>query len=211
MPETRIHSTTSFLDYLPVSLAFGTSGLRGLVKDITDLEAYINVKGALRYLLSIGDILAGSTVVIAGDLRPSTDRIMRACVQAIVDSGCQVENAGKIPTPALVSHAISTGRAGVMVSGSHIPFDRNGIKINKSVGEVLKSDEPGIMLEIERVRLEEYSRTAATSAFDASGMLKRLPDLPPLNRAAEEAYVRRYLTRFNRGGLSGLRVLVYQH
>ena len=31
-----------------------------------------------------------------------------------------------------------------MVTGSHIPFDRNGIKINKSVGEVLKSDEAGI-------------------------------------------------------------------
>jgi len=116
-------------------LAFGTSGLRGLVKDITDLEAYINVKAALRYLLSIGDIGAHGAVLIAGDLRPSTDRIMRACAQAILDSGCRVENAGKIPTPALVSHAISAGRTGVMVTGSHIPFDRNGIKINKSVGE----------------------------------------------------------------------------
>src|SRR5262245_57065646 len=211
MTEQRIPSTPSFVNYTPVPLVFGTSGLRGLVKDLTDLEAYINVKAALRYLMSLGDIVAGSGVVIGGDLRPSTDRIMRACAQAIADSGCQVENAGKIPTPALVSHAMSTGRAGVMVTGSHIPFDRNGITINKSVGEVLKSDEDGIMLEIERVRLEEYSRTATASAFDASGMLKRLPDLPPLNRAAEEAYVRRYLTCFNRGGLSGLRVLVYQH
>jgi phosphomannomutase len=122
-----------------------------------------------------------------------------------------VETAGKIPTPALVSHAISTGRAGVMVTGSHIPFDRNGIKINKSVGEVLKSDEPGITREVERVRVKEYSRTGTTSAFDASGMFKRSPDLPPLDPAAEEAYVRRYLTSFTRGGLSGLRVLVYQH
>lgn len=211
MPELRIRPTTSFLNYAPVSLTFGTSGLRGLVKDITDLEAYINVKAALRYLFSIGDIHASSGVVIAGDLRPSTDRIMRACAQAIVDSGCQVENAGKIPTPALISHAISTGRAGVMVSGSHIPFDRNGIKLNKSVGEVLKLDEPGITREVERVRFEEYSRTATRSAFDASGMLKRSPDLPPLDRAAEEAYVRRYLTSFTCGGLSGQRVLVYQH
>jgi phosphomannomutase len=192
-------------------LAFGTSGLRGLVKDITDLEAYINVKAALRYLSSIGDIRANSGVVIAGDLRPSTDRIMRACAQAIVDSGYSVENAGKIPTPALISHAIAAGRAGVMVSGSHIPFDRNGIKLNKSAGEILKSDEPGITREIERVRVEEYSRTATTSLFDASGMLKRSADLPPLARAAEEAYVRRYLQSFTSGGLSGLRVLVYQH
>jgi phosphomannomutase len=211
MADQRILGDALFLNYAPVPLAFGTSGLRGLVKDITDLEAYINVKAALRYLLSIGDIHASSTVVIAGDLRPSTDRIMRACAQAIVDSGCQVENAGKIPTPALVFHALSTRRAGVMVTGSHIPFDRNGIKINKSVGEVLKSDEAGILGEVERVRVEEYSRSATTSAFDAFGMLKSSPELPVLDRGAEEAYVSRYLNTFNSGGLSGLRVLVYQH
>src|SRR5512135_163537 len=210
MADSRINPA-SFLNHAPVPLAFGTSGLRGLVTDITDLEAYINVKAALRYLSSIGDILPGSGVVIAGDLRPSTDRIMRACAQAVVDSGCQVENAGKIPTPALISHAIATRRAGVMVSGSHIPFDRNGIKLNRSVGEVLKSDETGIIREVDRVRAEEYSRTAATSAFDAHGMLKRTPELPPLDRSAEDAYVRRYTQSFNRGGLTGLRVMVYQH
>jgi phosphomannomutase len=211
MAEPTIGATASFLNYAPAPLAFGTSGLRGLVKDITDLEAYINVKASLRYFLSIGDIRASQGVIIAGDLRPSTDRIMRACAQAAIDLSCEVENAGKIPTPALISHAISTGRAGVMVSGSHIPFDRNGIKLNKSVGEVLKSDEPGILREIERVRVEEYSRTAITSAFDAFGTLKRSPDLPPLVCAAEEAYVRRYLQSFTCGVLSGLRVLVYQH
>jgi phosphomannomutase len=211
MADQRILRDALFLNYAPVPLAFGTSGLRGLVKNITDLEAYINVKAALRYLLSIGDIRTSSTVVIAGDLRPSTNRIMRACAQAIVDTGCQVENAGKISTPALVFHAMSTRRAGVMATGSHIPFDRNGIKINKSVGEVLKSDEAGIIREVERVRAEEYSRSATTSAFDASGMLKSSPELPALDRGAEEAYVRRYLNTFKSGGLSGLRVLVYQH
>jgi phosphomannomutase len=203
--------TASFLAYTPVALTFGTSGLRGLVEDITDLEAYVNVKGAIRYLSGARDGRAGSGVVIAGDLRPSTDRIMRACAQAIVDSGCEVENAGTIPTPALILHAVATGRAGVMVSGSHIPFDRNGIKLNKSDGEILKSDEQGIVREVERVRIEEYARTASSSAFTASGMLKHPPDLPPVHRGAEEGYVRRYLTSFPRGGLSGLRVLVYQH
>jgi phosphomannomutase len=204
-------SRASFLNYIPVPLAFGTSGLRGLVAEITDLEAYINVKGALRYLLSIGDMAASSKVVLAGDLRPSTDRIMRACMQAILDCGCSVENAGKIPTPALVSRAMASQGAGVMVSGSHIPFDRNGIKINKSIGEVLKADEPGILREVERVRDEEYSRTAANSAFNGDGMLKQAPSLPPLDRRAEEDYVRRYTDSFVNNGLSGLRVLLYQH
>ena len=175
----------AFLNYAPVPLAFGTSGLRGLVKDITDLEAYINVKGALGYLMSIGDIRANSRVVIAGDLRPSTDRIMRACAQAIIDSGCQ---GGKRRQDSHAGVDLSRDRetsAGVMVTGSHIPFDRNGIKINKSVGEVLKSDEAGIIREVERVRAEEYSRSATASPFDACGMLKRAPELPPLDGAAE--------------------------
>ena len=99
-----------------------------------------------------------------------------------------------------------------MVTGSHIPFDRNGIKVNKSVGEVLKSDEAGIIREVVRLRREEYGRSATESAFDAAGMLKRAPDLPPLDRAAEEAYVHRYHTRvFAHDQLSGLRILFYQH
>ncbi len=106
-------SKPSFLDYTPVPLTFGTSGLRGLVKDITDFEAYINVKGTLCYLLAVGDVRVKTTVIIAGDLRPSTDRIMRAAVQAILDLGLEVENAGKIPTPALVARSIGNKRAGV--------------------------------------------------------------------------------------------------
>ena len=206
-----MNETASFLSYVPVSLAFGTSGLRGLVEDLTDLEAYINVKAALRYLLAAGDIASQSTVVIAGDLRPSTERILRACTQAILDAGCRVENAGKIPSPALICRTLSTARAGVMVTGSHIPFDRNGIKITKPAGEVLKSDEPGILMEVERVRAEEYRRTARQSPFDASGMLERPPVLPPIDDSAEEAYVRRYLTSFGPAGLRGLRILVFQH
>jgi phosphomannomutase len=204
-------ASAAFLDHVPVPLTFGTSGLRGLVKDITDLEAYINVKGALRYLVASGDVRLGDPVVLAGDLRPSTDRIMRACARAILDAGSAVEHAGKIPTPALILHAISTRRAGVMVSGSHIPFDRNGIKLNKSVGEVLKSDEAGIAREVAAVRDEEYGKTALTSAFAPSGMLKEAEPLPPLDRTAEERYVRRYKESFGPSGLAGLRVLVYEH
>ena len=201
----------SFLNHTPNALAFGTSGLRGLVKDITDLEAYVNVKGALEYFASSGDVGAGSTVVVAGDLRPSTDRILRACARAVLDAGFHVENAGKIPTPALIARCLAERRAGVMVSGSHIPFDRNGIKINKSAGEVLKSDEAGIASAVARVRSVEYARTLAGSAFDADGMLKSAHELPPLDSASEEAYVQRFVGSFRAGGLEGLRVLVYQH
>jgi phosphomannomutase len=199
------------LNYVPVPLAFGTSGLRGLVTDITDLEAYINVVGTLRYLARSRDIRPASTIVLGGDLRPSTERIMRACAQAVLDWGGAVEYCGNIPTPALIYRSITTARAGVMVTGSHIPFDRNGIKINKSVGEILKSDEAGILAEVERARNEEYGRSLSASPFDASGMLKRAAPLPPRDSRAELAYIARYVDGFARVSLSGLRVLVYQH
>jgi phosphomannomutase len=201
----------SFLDYTPVPLAFGTSGLRGLVRDLTDLEAYVNVKGALQHLTEIGDIAAGASVLVAGDLRPSTDRILRACARAIEDAGCTVENAGKIPTPALVLHGIRTRRAAVMVTGSHIPFDRNGIKLSKSAGEVLKSDEPGILRAIQRVRAEEYAKSASASAFDSMGMLRRPSELPIVQPAAENGYVVRYLECFPADLLRGLTILFYEH
>jgi phosphomannomutase len=203
--------TPSFLDYTPNALAFGTSGLRGLVTDITDLETYINIKGALAYLFAIGDTKPGSGVVLAQDLRPSSKRIMRACVRAIEDSDCSVENGGKIPTPALVLRALKKRQCGIMVSGSHIPFDRNGIKINKSVGEVLKSDEAGIVEAVTRVRAEEYAKSADDSLFDEKGMLKDPPRLPQVNPTAENEYVARYVNAFPSGLLGGKRILVYQH
>ncbi|MEO8876620.1 MAG: hypothetical protein ABI461_13600, partial [Polyangiaceae bacterium] len=201
----------SFLNYTPNALGFGTSGLRGLVTDITDLETYINVKGALAYLLAIGDTKAESGVVLAQDLRPSSDRILLACIRAIEDMGCSVEYAGKIPTPALFLRSTKKRQCGIMVSGSHIPFDRNGIKINKSRSEVLKSDEAGIVEAVTRIRVEEYRKTAENSMFDAQGMLLDPPLEPTLNPTAETEYVARYVNAFPKGMLSGKRILVYQH
>ncbi len=42
-----------FLKQEPVPLKFGTSGMRGLATDLTDLECYLNILGFLDYLKSI--------------------------------------------------------------------------------------------------------------------------------------------------------------
>ncbi|MBN1608951.1 MAG: mannose-6-phosphate isomerase, class I [Polyangiaceae bacterium] len=201
----------------PARLAFGTSGLRGLVSDITDLEAYVNTRGFLDYLVKIGDAEPGAPVAIAGDLRPSTDSaersILRAVAQAIEDSDFTVDHCGRIPTPALTYYAIGRRCPSLMVTGSHIPFDRNGIKFNKSTGEVLKSDEPGILDAVERVRRSEYARPRDQSPFDDQGMLEvnaRRP-LPAPSSAARDAYVARYLGYFPPNALVGQRIVVYEH
>ncbi|MCS6902413.1 MAG: mannose-6-phosphate isomerase, class I, partial [Myxococcales bacterium] len=139
----------------PARLAFGTSGLRGLITDITDLEVYVNTRGFLDFLVATGDAAPGTTVALAGDLRPSTDSptrsILRAVARAVEDSGMRPLDLGKIPTPALTLYSLEQGIPGVMVTGSHIPFDRNGIKFIRSSGEVLKEDENPILEAVGRV------------------------------------------------------------
>ena len=200
-----------------MALTFGTSGLRGLVTDITDLEAYINTKGFLDYLFRIGDVDEGDVVCIAGDLRPSTQSakggIMNAVARAIDDVGLRVDNLGKIPTPGLTFYALQKGCASVMVTGSHIPFDRNGIKFNRATGEVLKADEPGILEAVAAVRRDEYTRPGSESLFRDDGTFKEgeRPELPPVNDEARQMYVRRYLDFFPPQGLKGLRMVFFQH
>jgi phosphomannomutase len=198
--------TDSFRGRRPSALAFGTSGLRGLVTDITDLEAYINTRGFLDYLG-----VNGGVVALAGDLRPSTDRILLAVVRAIESVGARADYLGKIPTPALTYYALERNQPSVMVTGSHIPFDRNGIKFNKPSGEVLKDDEPGILDAVASVRQVEYQLEPSASAFDDDGMLADAPELPAINSDGSEDYLRRYLDFFPASGLVGKRIVVFQH
>ncbi|MCB9652813.1 MAG: phosphomannomutase [Deltaproteobacteria bacterium] len=223
----------------PMALAFGTSGLRGLVTDMTDLEVGINVAGFLRFLRRSAMIEPGGPVAVARDLRHvdpksglvSSPRIAASACAAIEREGHRVINAGTIPTPALAYFATRPdgfgaghGEGGrhfagsgpmpaVMVTGSHIPADRNGVKFYRPDGEVLKTDEPGILDAVAEVRGALYAATAASSAYDSEGALKSPASLPPVAEDAARAYVERYtrLWRDAERPLSGLKVVVYEH
>ena len=86
---------------------FGTSGARGLVKDMTDEVCYACTLGFIRYLEDSGELKKGQAVAVGGDLRPSTDRIMRAVgkktafgVQVQVAAAQGTEAAGTATKPA---------------------------------------------------------------------------------------------------------------
>ena len=94
-------SLRSRLTYQPVELQFGTSGRRGKVVDLTQLEVYINALGELEYLQSLssteGGIEQGDDFFFARDLRPSSERIAQAIMAAIEDAGMKPVNLGLIP------------------------------------------------------------------------------------------------------------------
>lgn len=214
------------LDYTPQILKFGTSGRRGKVVDLTQLEIYINVTAELEYLKALprdqGGIVAGDEFYYARDLRPSSSEfvadedgrgeIAQAVERAVIDAGLTPVNMGKIPTPALTFYAITHDRGSIMVTGSHIPFDRNGYKTNSAHGELLKKDEGPINERVAKVRDRIYRQPASGSLFNSHGMLKSgHRDLVPENDAARAAYFARYTNFFEGRSLSGKRIVVYQH
>jgi len=214
------------LAYEPVELRFGTSGRRGKVADLTQLEIWINVRAELEFLQTLpkekGGIEAGEDVYLAADLRPSSVRlvaeqggrgeILQAACEAVRAAGCTPVFAGFIPAPALAYYGFGRRRASIMVTGSHIPFDRNGYKLNTSAGELLKEHEAPIGEHVARVRAAVYGERYEHSLFDERGMLKEgsLP-LPEISDEARGAYRRRYLDFFRGEPLRGQRVVVYQH
>ncbi len=214
------------LAYDPVELRFGTSGRRGRVVDLTQLEIFINVRAEVEFLKSLpkerGGIEAGEDVFIASDLRPSSVRlveeqggrgeIVQAVCEAVRASGLTPVFEGFLPAPALAYYGFGRRRASIMVTGSHIPFDRNGYKLNTSTGELLKEHEAPVQEHVARVRAAVYEERFEDSRFNERGMLKEgsLP-LPEESHEAREACRRRYLDFFRGQPLRGQRVIVYQH
>jgi phosphomannomutase len=156
------------------TLGFGTSGLRDKVEHMTDMECYINTRGFLRYLNRMGEFTTGTAVAIGGDRRQSTLRIKRAVFAAVRDMKGKVDDQGLTSTPALTFYAMQKHIPSIMVTGSHIPEDRNGIKFTKTGGEVLKSDEEGILTCVAEEREKIYAMTPEESIFDQdNGQFKR--------------------------------------
>ena len=80
------------------------------------------------------------TLVVGRDGRHSSPEMVASLVRGLRESGRDVVDIGRAPTPALYFAAehLETG-SGVMVTGSHNPPDYNGLKIVLA-GETLHSD-----------------------------------------------------------------------
>jgi len=219
-------SLRACLNYEPREMQFGTSGRRGEVADLTQLEIYLNALAEIEYLQSLprseGGIARGEEFYFAYDLRASSTRyveeqqgrgeIAQAVERAIRDAGMHPVNLGRIPTPALAGYTLSRGRGSIMVTGSHIPFDRNGYKTNSARGELRKEDEQPINERVRAVRERLYSQPCADSPFNERGLFKEgHRELAPESDEGRAAYLERYAAFFAGESLGGMRLLVYQH
>ena len=166
---------------------FGTSGLRGLVTDLTPALVGDYVRAFLAACPT------GSGLHVGWDLRPSSPAIAQSVIDAAKGAGLPVTAHGALPTPALALASMAAGQAAVMVTGSHIPADRNGLKFYVPEGEISKDHEAAIL-----------------------GALGGAPSAAEAGESREEAgalgaYVARYADAFGAQALAGLRLGIYEH
>lgn len=171
-------------------VAFGTSGARGLVTQFTpDVCAAF----AVAFTQSIKNNFSFNTVAIAIDNRPSSYSMAQACSATLKQLGLDVIYYGVVPTPALAYVAREDNIPAIMVTGSHIPFDRNGLKFYRPDGEISKQDEQNILTE----------KVTFTAVAEVSELI--------VNKQAEEEYINRYTSLFSEPWLTGKRIGIYEH
>ncbi|WP_417655386.1 phosphomannomutase [Pseudoalteromonas atlantica] len=175
---------------LKSGISFGTSGARGLVTDFTPevcaafTSAFVN---CLKQQFSF------DTLALAIDNRPSSYAMAQACAEALRQLNIEVIYYGVIPTPALAAAAMVKNIPCIMVTGSHIPFDRNGLKFYRPDGEIGKHDEQLIL--------------SSNASFEAISELDELN----VNEDAAKNYITRYTSLFDRKILLGKHIGIYEH
>ncbi len=175
-------------------IKFGTSGARGLVSQfIPDVCAAF----ALSFVASIKKQFDVKKIAIAIDNRPSSYSMAQACAFALKQLDIDVVFYGVVPTPALAYVAQEQAIPAIMVTGSHIPFDRNGLKFYRPDGEITKEDEKIILnghVEFDAIGTENTELTELIT-----------------NEYAANQYIKRYVDLFDTLWLKGKRIGIYQH
>ncbi|MBB2820016.1 UNVERIFIED_ORG: phosphomannomutase [Rhizobium esperanzae] len=182
-----------------MSLKFGTSGLRGLSAELKGKPSFAYSAAFATFLLRREIAKPGDRVLVGYDFRDSSPAIAANVRLALREYGLEAVDCGHLPTPALAFYGIRTAAASMMITGSHIPADRNGIKFYLADGEINKTHEQ----EISAIAHELADLEIPASAAPAPGT----------DKAAEAAalFMERCRRILPENALSGMRVGVYQH
>ncbi|MCO7188736.1 MULTISPECIES: phosphomannomutase [unclassified Pseudoalteromonas] len=171
-------------------IAFGTSGARGLVEQFQPEVCFAFTQAFIESLRAQYEF---DSIAIGIDNRPSSYGIALSCAAAAKKAGLSVDYSGVLPTPALALHSSSLNIPSIMVTGSHIPFDRNGLKFYKPDGEITKQDEGAIL--------------TCDSVCEFESPLENLA----LSLKASDDYVARYVELFNSKPFQNRRLGIYEH
>lgn len=178
-----------------MSLKFGTSGLRGLSVDLKGYASAVYTTAFARHLLGTGLVQAGDPILVGQDFRDSSPEIAATAITALRRNGLVPLDCGRVPTPALALYGLSLKAASLMITGSHIPADRNGIKFYRPDGEIDKKDEAAIAAIASGIGAID---SAPSHGEDCAASCAAL-------------FHERNTSLLTEGALSGTKIGVYQH
>lgn len=153
---------------------------------LTDEAIDVIVKAFVKWL-SLKTGKARFKIAIGNDSRISAERVVSAAKRAILSCGSDVVYTGLSSTPSmfiLLKKSDFKCDASVMVTASHLPYDRNGLKFftpdggldGKDIDEILYLAEKGDFLKgegayFEKSFMDEYSQILVEAVEDACGVL----------------------------------------
>jgi phosphomannomutase/phosphoglucomutase len=107
---------------------FGTNGIRGVVNKDMNSNLALDIGKAWGTLLK-ESLSRRAQVIIGTDARISNYMLKNAITSGFLSTGCNVVDAGLVPTPAL-QYVVKTKKfdSGVIITASHNPPQFNGIK-----------------------------------------------------------------------------------
>ncbi|GGG54447.1 phosphomannomutase/phosphoglucomutase [Kocuria dechangensis] len=124
---------------IDLSASFKAYDVRGIVGETITAET-VRATGAA--FVDVLD-LAGGTVLVGGDMRPSSPEFVDAFAEGALRRGADVVKIGLISTDELYFACGTLDAAGVTFTASHNPAEYNGMKMSKP-GAVPVSSETGL-------------------------------------------------------------------
>lgn len=180
-------------------MKFGTSGLRGLSVDLMGRASALYAMAFGKYLLQSNRAAQGDVILIGRDFRESSPEIAGNCADALASLGFKILDCGTVPTPALALYGLERKAACLMITGSHIPADRNGIKFYRPDGEINKADEAAI--------------TQFATEIEAAGETVVSEPAPVEDYSAQclQLFFERNTALLPASALAGMKIGIYQH
>lgn len=133
---------------------FGTSGIRGHAEQFLTSQFCFDITQAFLQFLKNHDLLG--PLAVGFDPRPSSPRIKNDILRGLSTAGVPLFDEGITPIPSMNWLIKNTEvKAGIMVTGSHIDIELNGLKFYAHEEEISREDSE----EIEKIYHEIKGKT----------------------------------------------------
>lgn len=172
-------------------LKIGVSGVRGVVGE------FLTPGLALSFAQAFGTYVGRGRVVVGRDTRTSGPMLQHAVQCGLLAAGCDVVDAGILPTPTIqiyVQHI--RARGGIGLTASHNPAEYNALKLFNEQGQFFNHYERNELLDL-------YHQSEFTQATNAE-----MGEIHPEDGTAKSIHISRVLSKVDAERIRARRFLV---